>query len=109
MNEIMQVDKFQTGNLRGSDHKHMKGNAWSLDLLGGNLCMQPSQGYIYEQCLPQGPQEMDPGVPIPLHGSPILFHTNEGKEDWGRCHAPNTFGTVNMEHTINSSLSWSKR
>ena len=24
------------------------------------------------------------------------------------CHAPNTFGTVNMEHTINSSLSWSK-
>ena len=26
-----------------------------------------------------------------------------------RCHAPNTFGTVNMEHTIDSSLSWSKR
>ena len=26
MNEIVQVDKFQTGNLRGSDHKHMKGN-----------------------------------------------------------------------------------
>ena len=25
------------------------------------------------------------------------------------CHAPNTFGTVNMEHTINSSLSWSKQ
>ena len=23
-----------------------------------------------------------------------------------RCHAPNTFGTVNMEHTIDSSLSW---
>ena len=27
----------------------------------------------------------------------------------GRCHAPNTFGTVNMEHTIDSSLSWSER
>ena len=26
-----------------------------------------------------------------------------------RCHAPNTFGTVNMEHTINSRLSWSER
>ena len=26
-----------------------------------------------------------------------------------RCHAPNTFGTVNMEHTIDSSLSWSER
>ena len=25
-----------------------------------------------------------------------------------RCHAPNTFGTVNMEHTIDSRLSWSK-
>ena len=25
------------------------------------------------------------------------------------CHAPNTFGIVNMEHTIDSSLSWSKR
>ena len=25
------------------------------------------------------------------------------------CHTPNTFGTVNMEHTINLSLSWSKR
>ena len=25
------------------------------------------------------------------------------------CYAPNTFGTVNMEHTINLSLSWSKR
>ena len=25
------------------------------------------------------------------------------------CHAPNTFGTVNMEHTIDSSLSWSER
>ena len=26
-----------------------------------------------------------------------------------RCHAPNTFGTVNMEHTIDSRLSWSER
>ena len=26
-----------------------------------------------------------------------------------RCHTPNTFGTVNMEHTIDSSLSWSER
>ena len=26
----------------------------------------------------------------------------------GRCHAPNTFGTVNMEHTIDLSLSWSE-
>ena len=26
-----------------------------------------------------------------------------------RCHTPNTFGTVNMEHTINSSLSWSEQ
>ena len=25
------------------------------------------------------------------------------------CHTPNTFGTVNMEHTIDSSLSWSER
>ena len=25
-----------------------------------------------------------------------------------RCHAPNTFGTVNMEHTIDLSLSWSE-
>ena len=50
--------------------------------------MQPSQGYIYEQCLPQGPQEMDPGIPIPLHGSPILFHTNGGEEYWGRPREP---------------------
>ena len=27
----------------------------------------------------------------------------------GRCHAPNTFGTVNMECTVDSRLSWSKR
>ena len=26
-----------------------------------------------------------------------------------RYHAPNTFGTVNMEHTIDLSLSWSER
>ena len=26
----------------------------------------------------------------------------------GQCHTPNTFGTVNMEHTIDSSLSWSE-
>ena len=26
-----------------------------------------------------------------------------------RCHAPNTFGTVNMEHTVNLRLSWSER
>ncbi|KIM62577.1 hypothetical protein SCLCIDRAFT_24881 [Scleroderma citrinum Foug A] len=25
-----------------------------------------------------------------------------------RCHAPNMFGTVNMEHTIDSRLSWSE-
>ena len=29
------------------------------------------------------------------------------KED--RCHAPNTFGTVNMEHTVDLRLSWSER
>ena len=28
---------------------------------------------------------------------------------FGRCHAPNTFGTVNMECTVNSRLSWSER
>ena len=27
----------------------------------------------------------------------------------GHCHAPNMFGTVNIEHTIDSRLSWSKR
>ena len=27
----------------------------------------------------------------------------------GWCHAPNMFGTVNMEHTIDSRLSWSER
>ena len=26
-----------------------------------------------------------------------------------QCHALNTFGTVNTEHTIDSSLSWSER
>ena len=26
-----------------------------------------------------------------------------------RCHAPNTFGTVNMECTVNLRLSWSKK
>ena len=25
------------------------------------------------------------------------------------CHTPNTFGTVNMGHTVNSRLSWSER
>ena len=25
------------------------------------------------------------------------------------CHAPNMFGTVNMEHTINLRLSWSEQ
>ena len=29
--------------------------------------------------------------------------------DPAHCHAPNTFGTVNMEHTVNSRLSWSER
>ena len=27
----------------------------------------------------------------------------------GRCHAPNTFGTVNMECTVDSRLSWSEQ
>ena len=27
----------------------------------------------------------------------------------GRCHAPSTFGTVNMECTVDSRLSWSER
>ncbi|KIM68343.1 hypothetical protein SCLCIDRAFT_105827 [Scleroderma citrinum Foug A] len=26
-----------------------------------------------------------------------------------QCHAPNTFGTVNMECTVNSRLSWSEQ
>ena len=26
-----------------------------------------------------------------------------------QCHAPNTFGTVNMECTVDSRLSWSER
>ena len=26
----------------------------------------------------------------------------------GHCHAPNMFGTVNIEHTIDSRLSWSE-
>ena len=26
-----------------------------------------------------------------------------------RCHTPNMFGTVNMEHTVDSRLSWSER
>ena len=33
-------------------------------------------------------------------------HINDRGGGW--CHAPNTFGTVNMEHTIELSLSWSK-
>ena len=28
---------------------------------------------------------------------------------WDRCHTPNMFGTVNMEHTVDSRLSWSKQ
>ena len=35
-------------------------------------------------------------------------HVTEIKQP-ARCHTPNTFGTVNMEHTIDSSLSWSER
>ena len=30
------------------------------------------------------------------------------EKSW-HCHAPNMFGTVNMEHTIDSRLSWSKQ
>ena len=26
-----------------------------------------------------------------------------------QCHTPNTFGTVNMEHTVNLRLSWSEQ
>ena len=33
----------------------------------------------------------------------------ECKEEVACCHAPNMFGTVNMEHTIDSSLSWSEQ
>ena len=36
----------------------------------------------------------------------VIVQCNKHRE---RCHTPNTFGTVNMEHTINSSLSWSKQ
>ena len=34
-----------------------------------------------------------------------------GGDGWGtyRCHAPNTFGTVNMECTVDSRLSWSEQ
>ena len=42
--------------------------------------------------------------PVTIKLINITDHTYEE-----RCHAPNTFGTVNMEHTINSRLSWSKR
>ena len=38
----------------------------------------------------------------------LLSGTNEVSTPV-RCHAPNTFGTVNMEHTIDSSLSWSEQ
>ena len=41
--------------------------------------------------------EMDPNIPA-----------NKMESVSTRCHAPNTFGTVNMEHTIDLSLSWSK-
>ena len=37
----------------------------------------------------------------------ILAHRNGVQPD--QCHVPNTFGTVNMECTINSSLSWSEQ
>ena len=48
------------------------------------------------------------GKPCTLNGFCTLAQTINARY-WERCHAPNTFGTVNMEHTINLSLSWSER
>ncbi|KIM63397.1 hypothetical protein SCLCIDRAFT_24287 [Scleroderma citrinum Foug A] len=52
--------------------------------------------------------------PPPLKGNPRAFaHSGTSSAKTGvaaeRCHAPNTFGTVNMEHTVDSRLSWSER
>ena len=37
------------------------------------------------------------------------FFLPGNNREWAHCHAPNTFGTVNMECTVDSRLSWSKR
>ena len=43
----------------------------------------------------------------------IVGHLSGRGREWVvqvvRCHAPNTFGTVNMECTVDSRLSWSER
>ena len=38
-----------------------------------------------------------------------VSHLNLCSQQVTRCHAPNMFGAVNMEHTIDLSLSWSKQ
>ena len=49
---------------------------------------------------------------------PSSYQNSDEPYPWGtwarqrvllRCHAPNTFGTVNMECTVDSRLSWSER
>ena len=34
----------------------------------------------------------------------FIYVFDKATSEW--CHAPNTFGTVNMEHTIDLRLSW---
>ena len=83
---------------------------WALD--------NSKKTYSSFACLAAGPAELLVGA--------FLFASCVGMSDGSKqmthglaglvpsrfvvqCHAPNTFGTVNMEHTIDLSLSWSKR
>ena len=42
-------------------------------------------------------------------GQMLIINQQLDKLAASRCHAPNTFGTVNMECTVDSRLSWSER
>ena len=81
----------------------------SLELGNENLycndCWEPTK-------IPQllrSPLSTDPSQDPSFTGSSWGHGSSRGWQGWGWCHAPNTFGTVNMEHTIDSRLSWSKR
>ena len=49
-----------------------------------------------------------PQEDLPNGSGPLMMAMRPAAGPTDCCHAPNTFGTVNMEHTIDSSLSWSE-
>ena len=81
-------------------------SSWYCHCLSCCPCHHCLRYHHHFHCEPSCPQSWWNHLISNLDSSKNEFSTYTSVNWW--CHAPNMFGTVNMEHTIDSRLSWSE-